>query len=76
MLPNEINNVVDSFEVLKMTRCVDVKAKFIKLSELIIFFLCKSINNCSSKGVYANFLKIAKAIPRFEKIIQLLIIAI
>ena len=66
--PNEINNIVDSFKDSKATRYTDTKTKFIKISKSIIFlFLCKLINDCFSKGVYPNFLKIAEVIPIFEK---------
>ena len=66
--PNEINNIIDSFKDSKATRYADTKTKFIKISKSIISpFLCKLINDCFSKGVYSNCLKIAEVIPIFKK---------
>ena len=66
--PNEINNIIDSFKDSKATRYTDTEAKFIKISKSMISpFLCKLINDCFSKGVYPNCLKIAEVIPIFKK---------
>ena len=55
--PNEINSIIDSFKDSKATRYTDA----------ISPFLCKLINDCFSKGVYPNCLKIAEVIPIFKK---------
>ena len=66
--PNEINNIIDSFKDSKATRYTDAETKFIKISKSVISpFLCKLINDCFSKGVYPNCLKIAEVIPIFKK---------
>ena len=66
--PNEINNIIDSFKDSKATRYTDAKTKFMKISKSMISpFLCKLINDCFSKGVYPNYLKIAKVIPIIKK---------
>ena len=66
--PNEINNIIDSFENSKATRYTDVETKFIKIGKSIISpFLCKLINDCFGKGVYPNCLKIAEVIPIYKK---------
>ena len=66
--PNEINNIIDSFKDSKATRYADAETKFIKTSESIISpFFCKVTNDCFSKGVYPNCLKIAEVIPIFKK---------
>ena len=67
MYPNEIN-IIDSFKDSKPTRYTDAETKFIKISKFILpFFLCKLINNCFTRGVYPNCLKIIKVIPIFKK---------
>ena len=66
--PNEINNIIDSFKDSKATRYTDAETKFIKISKSVISpFLCKLINDCFSKGIHPNCLKIAEVIPIFEK---------
>ena len=66
--PNEINNIIDSYKDLKATRYTNAETKFIKISASTISpFLCKLINDCFSKGVYPNCLKIAEVIPIFKK---------
>ena len=65
--PTKINNIIDSFKDSKATRYTDAETKFIKISKSIIsHFLCKLINNCFSKGVFPNCLKIAEVIPIFN----------
>ena len=65
--PNKIN-IIDSFKDSKTTRYTDAETKFIKIGKSIISpFLCVLINDCFSKGVYPNCLKIAKVIPIFKK---------
>ena len=66
--PNEINNIIDSFKDSKATRYTDAETKFIKISKSVISpFLCKLINDCFSKGVYPNCLKIAEVIPILKR---------
>ena len=66
--PNNINNIIDLFIHSKATRYTDVETKFIKISKSVISpFLCKLINDCFSKGIYPNCLKIAEVIPIFKK---------
>ena len=68
MYPNEIINVIDSFQDSTATRYADAKTKFIKISNSITSpFLCKLINNGFSKVIYPNCLKITEVIPTFIK---------
>ena len=66
--PKKINNIIDLFKDSKATRYTDAKFKSTKISKSIISpFLCKLINDCFSKGVYSNCMKITKVIPIFKK---------